>query len=39
MKLFAKALAAIGAIVAATSAFGCAIVYFDEPEMPESLLK
>jgi cyclic lactone autoinducer peptide len=39
MKLFAKALAAIGAFVAATASAGCIIVYFDEPEMPESMLK
>lgn len=39
MKLFAKALAVIGAFVAATAATGCVIIYFDEPEMPESLLK
>ena len=38
MKLLAKVAAAVGAFVAATSAFGCLIVVFDEPEMPESLL-
>ena len=39
MKVFAKALAAIGAFIAATASTGCIIVYFDEPEMPESMLK
>ncbi len=39
MKLLAKAAAVIGAFVAATSTMGCLIVYFDEPNMPESLLK
>ena len=39
MKLFAKALAAVGAFVAATAATGCVIIYLDEPEMPESMLK
>lgn len=39
MKLFAKALAAVGAFVAATAAAGCVIIYLDEPEMPESMLK
>jgi cyclic lactone autoinducer peptide len=39
MKLFAKLAAAVGAFVAATAAAGCIIVYIDEPEMPESMLK
>jgi cyclic lactone autoinducer peptide len=39
MKLFAKIAAALGALVAATAAAGCIIVYVDEPEMPESMLK
>lgn len=39
MKLFAKLAAALGALVAATAAAGCIIVYIDEPEMPESMLK
>lgn len=39
MKLFAKALAAIGAFVAATAAAGCIVIYLDEPEMPESMIK
>lgn len=38
MKLFAKVLAAVGALVAATAAAGSIIVYLDEPEMPESML-
>ncbi len=38
MRLFAKVLAAVGALVAATAAAGSIIVYFDEPEMPESML-
>lgn len=39
MKLFGKLLAAVGAFVAATASMGCAIVYLDEPEMPESMIK
>lgn len=31
-------LAALGALIAATSTAGCIIVILDEPEMPESLL-
>lgn len=38
MSFFAKALATIGAIVAATASVGCVFGYFDEAEMPESLL-
>lgn len=39
MKLFATLAAALGALVAATATAGCVIVYIDEPEMPESMLK
>ena len=39
MKLFAKAAAVLGAVVAATSTMGCLLILFDEPKMPESLLK
>lgn len=39
MKLFATLAAAIGAFVAATASAGCVIVYVDEPEMPESMIK
>lgn len=39
MKLFAKLAAALGALVAATAAAGCVIIYIDEPEMPESMIK
>ena len=39
MKLFASLAAALGALVAATAAAGCVIVYIDEPEMPESMIK
>ena len=38
MKLLVKALAVLGAFVAATSTMGCFIIILDEPEMPESLL-
>lgn len=38
MSFFAKALVAIGSIVAATASVGCAFGYFDEAEIPESLL-
>lgn len=38
MKLFAKMTAVLGALVAATSTIGCLVAFFDEPEMPESLL-
>ena len=39
MKLFATLAAALGAFVAATASAGCIVVYFDESEMPESMLK
>ena len=39
MKLLAKAAAFVGAFVAATSTIGCWLFLFDEPEMPESLIK
>ena len=38
MKFLAKAAAILGAFVAATATTGCWVVFFDEPEMPESLL-
>ena len=38
MKLFAKLAAGLGALVAATAAAGCIIIYVDEPEMPKSML-
>lgn len=38
MKVVTKALAVLGAFIAATSTMGCWVVIFDEPEMPESLL-
>ncbi len=39
MKLLVKAVAVLGAFVAATSTVGCWLMIFDEPQMPESLLK
>ena len=39
MKLFATVTAAIGAFLATVANAGCIVVYLDEPEMPESLLK
>ena len=39
MKLFATVTAAIGAFLATVATAGCIVVYLDEPEMPESLLK
>ena len=39
MKLFATLAAALGALGAATATAGCVIIYIDEPEMPESMLK
>ena len=39
MKLFAKLAAGLGALVAATATAVCVIIYIDEPEMPESMLK
>lgn len=39
MKLLAKAAAFLGAFVAATSTMGCLLIVFDEPKMPESLIK
>ncbi len=39
MKLLAKAAAFLGAFVAATSTMGCFVIIYDEPEMPESLIK
>ena len=38
MNLLVKVAAAVGAFVAATATTGCWLVFFDEPEMPESLL-
>ena len=38
MKLLVRFAALVGAVVAATSTFGCFIIMLDEPEMPESLL-
>ena len=38
MRLFTKALAVVGAAVAALSTTGCMVILFDEAEMPESLL-
>lgn len=38
MSLFTKTAAVLGAFVAATSTIGCWLAFFDEPEMPESLL-
>lgn len=37
MKLLARVAAVVGAFIAATSAMGSMIAFFDEPEMPESL--
>ena len=39
MKLFATLAATLGAFVAATATAGCIVIYFDEPTMPESMLK
>ena len=39
MKAVVKALAVLGAFVAATSSVGCWLFLLDEPEMPESLIK
>ena len=39
MKLFATVTSAIGAFLATIATAGCIVVYLDEPEMPESLLK
>ena len=39
MKVFGTLLAALGAFVAATASAGCVIVFLDEPEMPETMLK
>ncbi len=38
MTLLVKAAAALGAFIAATATTGCILAFFDEPEMPESLL-
>lgn len=38
MNLFVKVAALVGALVAAVSTTGCILAFFDEPEMPESLL-
>ena len=38
MNLLVKVAAAVGAFVAATATSGCILAFFDEPEMPESLL-
>lgn len=38
MKFLTTILATLGSIVAATATMGSMIGYFDEPEMPESLL-
>ena len=38
MKLFATITAVLGALVAATSSFGCIAGIFDEPDTPDSLL-
>ena len=38
MKLLAKVAAVVGAFVAATATTGCILLFFEEPEMPESLL-
>ena len=32
-------IAALGAVVAATSTAGCAIIFVDEPEMPKSMIE
>lgn len=37
MKLYGF-LAALGALVAATATTGCFFIFYDEPEMPKSLL-
>lgn len=39
MKYLAAIAAFLGSFVAATATSACWIVYFDEPEMPESLMK
>ena len=39
MKLFATDTAAIGEFLATIATAGWIVVYLDEPEMPESLLK
>lgn len=38
MNLLVKVAATLGAFVAATATTGCWLAFFDEPEMPESLL-
>ncbi len=38
MKFFAGLAATIGAFIAATASMGCILLFYDEPEMPSSLL-
>lgn len=38
MAKLAGLLAALGAFIAATATAGCITVYFDEPELPKSLM-
>jgi len=38
MKLFASIASILGAFIAAGASSGCYHLFFDEPEMPESLL-
>ncbi|MDD6272388.1 MAG: cyclic lactone autoinducer peptide [Bacilli bacterium] len=37
MKFLATAMALLGSFIASTATSACWILYFDEPEMPESL--
>ncbi len=37
--LIISMVSALGALVAATATTGCAIIFFDEPEAPKSLIE
>lgn len=39
LNLFASALAGLGRVFATVGSVGCAMLYLDEPECPNSLLK
>lgn len=39
MKFFVSAIAALGALVAATATSGCFYVWLDEPEMTKSMIE
>lgn len=38
MKFLAGLAATVGAFIAATASMGCILLFYDEPEMPSSLL-